>query len=437
MSLAIWKKRLSVFAAGVLAAVSCIASDVTFDNDRLFDYFFYEAVEQGNRENYAEAFDLLLYCLEINPESAAVRYELATYYMALGDRSKPGELLREAVRLEPENYWYWQLLGTFYARQHQYADAVSIYEKMAGRFPSRSDILITLMTLYEDNGQYSNALEVLRRIELLEGESMQVTLQRFQLYLEKNDIDSAYVTMKSNVEWAIETMSEAVTSLNELNSVRQMCRLALADSPDNLTLHYWNAVSDYRAGEKEKALADIEAGVGRIAPGCDSVAAARLYTLKGDFCYNDGRKMEETFAAYARALELNPSDNMTANNYAYFLSLDRRELKKAESLSLRTIMEEPLNATYLDTYAWILFAQERYVEALEYIDRAVQCMDEPSADVMEHCGDIHYMNGDVEGAVHYWHEAVELHSESVTIEQKILQQKYVEEDKMVEDELVE
>lgn len=284
---------------------------------------------------------------------------------------------------------------------------------------------MNLMLLYENSGEFGKGLEVLRRIELLEGESMQITLQRFQLYLEKNDIDSAYHVMKSNIDWAVETMSEAVTNISELNSVREMCRLALADFPDNLNIHYWNAIADARAGETGRALADIEAGISRISETSDRVDAARLYTLKGDICYREGR-MEETYSAYENALSLNPDDNMTANNYAYFLSLDRRELEKAETLSRRTIEAEPFNATYLDTYAWILFAQKRYREAQEYIERAVRSEGEQSADVMEHCGDILYMNGDVEGALRCWHEAVELHSDSKTIEQKILQQKYVE-----------
>ena len=418
--------RLLAVCCWLLGATVCSAQTVSEDDRALYDYYFYEAVNQGRLGNLAEAFDLLGYCLELNPESAAARYELAQYYMLLGDRVRPGELMREAVRLEPENYWYWELLGNFYARNHQYAEAIGIYEKMAAQFPARTDILMVLMELYDNAAEYRKGLRVLDRIELLEGESLQGTVQRFQFYLEMKDVDSAYIVIKPNVEWAIETFSEMVTNINELNSIRSLCRLAVRDFPGNLALHYWNAVSDYRAAETEMALRDIEAGIANITADSDKKEAARLYTLKGDICYNNGR-MQDTFQAYERALELNPDDNMTANNYAYFLSLDRRELKKAEALSRRTIDEEPLNATYLDTYAWILFAQKRYKEAKEYIDRAVRSDGEQSADVMEHCGDIYYMNGDVDSAVRYWHEAVELHSESKTIERKIQQQKYIDE----------
>ncbi len=423
-------RRGSLFVIIVqFIALHLCAGNVVADNgDDRFDYYFYEAVNQGNQRHYAEAFDLLLYCNELNPSSAAVKYELAQYYVMLGDKERPGMLLREAVELEPDNYWYWQMLGGYYARVHQYAEAIVIFEKMAAHFPTRIDILSALMSLYEEAGEYRKGLSVLDRIELLEGESMEWTVQRFQLYVEMKDIDSAYIIIKPNVEWFIETFSDMVSNYSELTTIRSLCRLAVKDAPENLSLHYWNAVSEMRGGEVEAALQALENGISNIKENPDSVDAARLYTLRGDIYYTL-KKMPEVYDSYEKALLFNPDDNMTANNLAYFLSLDKRELARAEAMSFRTIEEEPLNATYLDTYAWILFAQGRYKEALEYIGKAVQCQGEPSADVMEHCGDINYMNGNIDEALHYWHEAVELHSESKTIEQKILQKKFIEDER--------
>ena len=424
------RRKLSGHLVSVCLSVAaffvCNSLSASDENQKLYDYFFYEAVNQGQQANFAAAFDLLQYCLVLNPSSAAARFELAQYLMMLGDRVKSGKLLREAVALEPDNYWYWQLLGTYYANTHQYQEGIGVYEKMVTQFPSRTDILFDLMTLYENAGEYRKGIRILDRIELLEGKSLQGTVQRFQFYLEMNEVDSAYVVIKPNAEWAISTFADMVTNISELNSIRKLCHLAVADFPDNMTIHYWNAVSDYRAAETELALSDIDNGIDNISEMSDSVAVAKLFSLKGDICYNNG-KMPDAFAAYERAMDYNPEDNMTANNYAYFLSLGKRDLKKAENLSLRTILSEPLNSTYLDTYAWILFAQKRYAEALEYIERAVKCQEEQSADIMEHCGDIYYMNGDVDGAVRCWHEAVELHSDSKTIDQKILEQKYIEE----------
>lgn len=46
-------------------------------------------------------------------------------------------------------------------------------------------------------------------------------------------------------------------------------------------------------------------------------------------------------------------------------------LEEAERMSARTIQAEPDNATYLDTYAWVLHRMGRDTEALKYIKKAI------------------------------------------------------------------
>ena len=47
--------------------------------------------------------------------------------------------------------------------------------------------------------------------------------------------------------------------------------------------------------------------------------------------------------------------------------------------------------------------------------------------IVEHCGDIYYMTGDVEGALKYWKQAQEMGSESKTLKKKIEKKKYIPE----------
>lgn len=415
--------HIALFTVLLAAASSCASVSRTSEADayrreKLYDYFFYEAANQDRTGNYSGAFDMLRYCLELNPESAPAKYMISKYYMLLGDRQAPEQLLLDCVEADPDNYWYWQMLAVHYTRMHEYRDAIDIYERMASRFPTRTDILSILMSLYDNAGEPRKGLSVLDRIEQIEGESLQFTVQRFQFYLQMNDMDSAYITIKPNAEWAVTTFYDMVTNINELNSIRDLCRRAIVDFPENLTYPLYLALSDYRTGETEQAFKDLDAGIARITSKSNAEDAAKLYTTRGDLAYYQ-KRMQECYDAYANALVLTPEDNMVANNYAYFLSLDGKELEKAEQLSRRTIEQEPLNATYLDTYAWILFGMSRYSEAKVYIDRAIQAEGEISADVVEHAGDIYYMTGDTDAALRFWHQAIELGSQSKEIERKI------------------
>jgi tetratricopeptide (TPR) repeat protein len=135
---------------------------------------------------------------------------------------------------------------------------------------------------------------------------------------------------------------------------------------------------------------------------------------------------DQAFICYDSALVYNPDETVSLNNYAYFLSLQGKNLEQALAMSARTLEKEPLNATYLDTYAWILFKLQRYEEALSYLEKALRYIDEDNADIYEHYGDVLYMCGEKEKALENWHRAVQLNSESTTIERKIKEEKYLE-----------
>ena len=92
-------------------------------------------------------------------------------------------------------------------------------------------------------------------------------------------------------------------------------------------------------------------------------------------------------------------------------------------MSYKTVKAEPNNSTYLDTYACILFEKGNYAESRIYIYNAMKNDGEKSDVIVEHCGDIYFMTGDVEGALKYWKKAMEMGSESKTLKQKIEKKK--------------
>ena len=75
------------------------------------------------------------------------------------------------------------------------------------------------------------------------------------------------------------------------------------------------------------------------------------------------RCMRKCYDAYDRSLALRYDNAMVLNNYAYFLSLEGRDLERALAMAGRAIVLEENNPTYLDTYAWVLYRLGRYDEA--------------------------------------------------------------------------
>ena len=132
------------------------------------------------------------------------------------------------------------------------------------------------------------------------------------------------------------------------------------------------------------------------------------------------------YAAYDSTLIYDPDNIGVLNNYAYFMSLEDKDLKKALGMSARTLEMDALNATYLDTYAWILFRMKRYQEALGYMEKALRYLDADNPEIYEHYGDVLYMCGEKDKAVENWHKAMQFNSNSPTLDQKIREGKYVE-----------
>ena len=95
----------------------------------------------------------------------------------------------------------------------------------------------------------------------------------------------------------------------------------------------------------------------------------------------DTRKAYKT---YQKALKLDPRNCPVLNNYAYYLSLERKRMCKAERMSKITIDEQPDNATYLDTYGWILYLRGKAEKAKPYFKHAMIYGGKDSAVILMH-----------------------------------------------------
>lgn len=76
--------------------------------------------------------------------------------------------------------------------------------------------------------------------------------------------------------------------------------------------------------------------------------------------------------AYEAVLRMDSRNIVVMNNLAWNLCLIRKDLLRAEQLSRTTIMRDPTNPIYLDTYAWIMHLLGDCESALFYIKRAIE-----------------------------------------------------------------
>lgn len=211
---------------------------LTYEQRRKYDYYFLEAVRMKQKGEYDAAFELYTHCLDIYPESAATLYEISQFYLFLGQEQRSEEALKKAVRLDDHNFWYKQTLAAYYQNKRDWAKAIAVYEDMASLFPSRLEPLLSLVSLYSQTKSYPEVIKTLDRLELLDGKSEQLSMEKFRTYLMLNNQEKAFAEVQDLVEeYPYEmryrtVLGDLYLSNNKLDEAYATYQSILKETPD-------------------------------------------------------------------------------------------------------------------------------------------------------------------------------------------------------------
>ena len=200
---------------------------------------------------------------------------------------------------------------------------------------------------------------------------------------------------------------------------------ALEYNPDSIELYQNVAPAYFQMKEYDKALDTYRKAL-QIADSTDYMLRSSLMCGMAD-AYSELNDTSRAYGCYEEALQLFPDNDLALNNFAYFLAVRNMELDRAEQLSAKAVMISPESPTVLDTYAWLFFRKKEYSLALAYIEKAIKNCKEDNAEILEHYGDILFMNGQFEKAVENWEKALALDPESDILKRKVEYKTYFNE----------
>lgn len=189
--------------------------------------------------------------------------------------------------------------------------------------------------------------------------------------------------------------------------------------PNQGMIYYFNGVAHLRKKNYREAVQTLEQS--RKLSTNNPNLLGEVNSMLGD-AYNAMKENEKSDKAYEDALALNPNNEYVLNNYSYYLALRKVNLEKAERMSALLIKNHPDNASYLDTYAWVLYQENKYKEAKKIIEKVFP-MGKVNAIHYEHYGDILYQLGDIDEAVEQWQKAKSLNGNSEVLNKKITNRK--------------
>ena len=177
------------------------------------------------------------------------------------------------------------------------------------------------------------------------------------------------------------TYLQVLSTLEEWDELSRESREAFGRFPDELGFLEMASSAEYNKGNYAGVISLSEEILKR-AKG-DSTATLYALSTLGDMYHQTGNS-KQAFKAYEKALKLNPDYAPVLNNYAYYLSLEGKNLSKAYKMSKKTIEQEPDNATYIDTFAWILHLQGKDIEAKPLFKHAMLYGGKDSSTILEH-----------------------------------------------------
>jgi len=377
--------------------------------------------------------------------------------------------IRKLIDQNPAEVRYYQLLADVYDANDRVQEATGIYDTILTKDPNNARSLIALANYAKQRGDSTVYWEYLTKafanpdysidekvafvypylqMMTLDSTKLKEGLQLTRLVIQAHPTEAKAYALEADMYSQADMLDSALSDYNKaisLDSTRfsvwyqlmwiysrkdatkellKASTVVTQRFPEEFMGFYFKGVATYMLQQFPDAISSLNKAL-TLGSG-DKRFMGDVYSLLGDSYHALGQH-QQSDSSYERALILRPDDAMVLNNYSYYLSMRGEQLDKAAQMSHRSLELQPGSATYMDTYAWILFRQGKYEDAKEWIEKALQdpeAQKDPS--VLEHYGDILFNLKDVAKALEYWQRAKEKGASSVGLARKIAEKRYID-----------
>ena len=394
-------------------------------------------------------------------KSEAISMEKARYYLLMGNREGAFSEVEALAEEYPDNSYYRVILAEVYMNHERTEEAESILLNVLSEEPNNGPAKITLTEYYKLIGDTTRYLAMADAVMMADEVNEELKV-RMMAQLITEDTDSLWVmglferaierpqqtarlghlcvqymmalhqpeervrpillrmleVEPDNIPARSQLLSYAVQR-NDVEEMISICTEGIDYTPEVLEFYYYKGIGlGYFMQRPQEALETFRQATRQIHEESDIQMVTDLYSTMGDLLQEMG-ETTEACASYEAALQYAPNHSLVLNNYAYLLAQEGNDLEKAEQMSRKAIEAEPNNATYLDTYAWVLYKLKRYKEALTYIEQALSNDTQPSDVLYEHAGDISLRAGHKAKALDYWRKALDLQRSTGTVDKEL------------------
>lgn len=357
---------------------------------------------------------------------------LTELYLKSNKPEKAIEVLQKAQLIAPENPFIHLSLADAYKKAGKRAEAFAELKTAVAaaglNIDAKVNLVLSLFSEFKDPDVLLAAEDMARIVAQVHPSDPKA----FSLYgdvlfqadklSEARDSYKKALQLNDQVYLIWEQLLRIEVAQNDYSAAVDDGEEALSVFPNQAPLYLYTALAYNQQQNYSKAVAYLK-NAAELQPDNKSFLI-RIYSGLGD-AYNHLKRFRESDEAYEKALELDSQDSYVLNNYAYYLSLRGENLAKAAEMSKRCNELRPGNASFEDTYAWVLFKQKKYREARQWIEKAIKT-NGSSGVQFEHYGDILFNLGEKNQAVRQWLKAKESGVRSDILDKKINEKKFFE-----------
>lgn len=389
-------------------------------------------------------------------------------YLQMGKVDDAANEIEALIELFPDNVRYYLLLAEIYNANDMDDKCLKAYKQAAQRFPENAEIHLSMTMYYNGKKQYKKGLEHIKIAfespELDIDTKVQALLALFDIAgkdggYKENLVELGGILLKVHPNNAKVLTINGDVNLNlgnpkvarnyfqkavEIDGSKYpiWSQLLILEAEleifDTLVIHgrqaaelfpnqplcfYFAGYGNSRLKKYKEAVESYERGLKLIV---DNDPLKVQFLLGMADSYNENGEYEKSDESFEKILKMEPNNTVALNNYSYYLSERGEKLEQALAMSKKSNNIEANSATYLDTYAWILYKLERYEEANIQIDKALKFGGSSSGVILEHKGDICFKLNQLDQAMDFWNKAKQTGETSGFIDQKLKDRKLYE-----------
>lgn len=371
--------------------------------------------------------------IDAYPGEVAYMGMLAELYSLNNKKDKANEMYQKILKLEPDNPQALMAVADISAGKGdtlaRFESLKKIFANPKANIDTKIKMLYPYIQFYEVRKEkFPEALQLAQLLVTAHPDNPKAYAIQGDLYYIDKKLDKALpVYLKSlELEKSVFGVWQQVMLIynekREWQKVVDITGQAMELFPNQALIYLFRGGAESQMQQYEQALKSLHKG--ERMTNDNPQLKAQIFSNLGDTYHNLNRN-EESDSAYEKALKLDPENAYVLNNYSYYLSLRKTNLERAKQMSAYSTRLEPTNASFMDTYAWVLFQMGDYKAAKEWQEKAL-ATNSPDATLLEHYGDILFQLGEKVKAVEYWKKARTAGAASKQLEEKIANEKYIE-----------